>query len=116
MSITPLPGLSEDRYLFPSGMTETERMFVFTALAILIGDYLRRMFPPLAWWIIIPILCTLVIYVLFIRNARLTRGSKSLTLLEIGRSWSLRSKPVVSSLSVVAINPFSSARAGDPAF
>ena len=28
-------------------MTETERMFVFTALAILIGDYLRRMFPPL---------------------------------------------------------------------
>ena len=74
MSITPLPGLSEDRYLFPSGMTETERMFVFTALAILIGDYLRRMFPPLAWWIIIPILCTLVIYVLFIRNARLTRG------------------------------------------
>jgi len=37
-------------------MTETERMFVFTALAILIGDYLRRMFPPLAWWIIIPIL------------------------------------------------------------
>jgi len=29
-------------------MTETERMFVFTALAILIGDYLRRMFPPLA--------------------------------------------------------------------
>jgi len=55
-------------------MTETERMFVFTALAILIGDYLRRMFPPLPWWIIIPILCTLVIYVLFIRNARLTRG------------------------------------------
>jgi hypothetical protein len=36
-------------------MTEAERMFVFTALAILICDYLRRMFPPLPWWIIIPI-------------------------------------------------------------
>jgi hypothetical protein len=43
-------------------------MFVFTALAILIGDYPRCMFPPLPWWISIPILGALVICVLFIRN------------------------------------------------
>jgi hypothetical protein len=48
-------------------MTETERMFVFTALAILIGDYLRRMFP-LPWWIIVPILGAVGIYVQFIRE------------------------------------------------
>jgi hypothetical protein len=69
-------------------MTETERIFVFTTLAILIGD--RRMFPPLSMVDHHPDPRRLGHQRPVHSEWALTRG-KSLTLLEIGRSWSRRS-------------------------